>query len=275
MIGVEACNSDPFSVHCLQFLYEIRDFIINCMDKKITTEAVEEMSRTDEADVDMAIIKEMADNGVLYGHKKQRTHPRFKQFIYTTRNGVEIIDLAKTSKKIDEAVAFLNAQLQEKKTVLVVGTQAASWDAVEVFSKKIGMPYVKNGWIGGLLTNFKVVGQRLDYFRKMRASMEKGEFEKYTKKERVTINRRIEKMSVMFEGLDTLTKVPDVMFVIDGSLRNHITAIKEATTLRIPIVAIIDSDDNPSLVTYPIPANDHAKMSITWLLNHIASKLKA
>src|SRR3989339_786690 len=245
------------------------------MDNKITTEAVEGMTHTDEIDVDMNLIKEMADNGLLYGHKKQRTHPRFKQFIYTTRNGVEIIDLAKTSKKIDEAVAFLNAQLQEKKTVLVVGTQAASWDAVEAFAKKFGMPYVKNGWVGGLVTNFKVVGQRLDYLRKALVSMEKGEFDKYTKKERVTINRKIDKMKIMFEGLDTLTKTPDVMFVIDGSLRNHITAIKEAATLKIPVVAIIDSDDNPDLVTYPIPANDHAKLSITWLLDHIGNRLKA
>ena len=245
------------------------------MDNKITTEVVEGMAHTEEIDVDMAVLKEMADNGVMYGHKKQRTHPRFKQFIYTTRNGVEIIDLAKTSKKLDEAIAFLNAQLKEKKTVLVVGTQAAGWDAIEAFAKKHELHYVKNGWIGGLITNFKIVGQRLDVFRKMMAGMEKGEFDKYTKKERVTINRQIDKMKIMFEGMETLNKVPDVMFVIDGSLRNHITAIKEATTLRIPIVAIIDSDDNPSLVTYPIPANDHAKMSITWLLNHIASKLKA
>ncbi|OGM94179.1 30S ribosomal protein S2 [Candidatus Wolfebacteria bacterium RIFOXYD12_FULL_48_21] len=245
------------------------------MDNKITTEAVEGMTQADEIDVDMTLIKEMADNGLLYGHKKQRTHPRFKQFIYTTRNGVEIIDLAKTSKKIDEAVAFLNAQLQEKKTVLVVGTQAASWDAVEAFAKKFGMPYVKNGWVGGLVTNFKVVGQRLDYLRKALVSIEKGEFDKYTKKERVTINRKIDKMKIMFEGLDTLTKAPDVMFVIDGSLRNHITAIKEAATLKIPVVAIIDSDDNPDLVTYPIPANDHAKLSITWLMDHIGNRLKA
>ncbi|KKT43557.1 MAG: 30S ribosomal protein S2 [Candidatus Wolfebacteria bacterium GW2011_GWE2_44_13] len=245
------------------------------MDNKITTESVEGMIQNDEIEVDITLIKEMADNGLLYGHKKQRTHPRFKQFIYTTRNGVEIIDLAKTSKKIDEAVAFLNAQLKEKKTVLVVGTQAASWDAVETFATKFGMPYVKNGWIGGLVTNFKVVGQRLDFFRTSMAAMEKGEFEKYTKKERVTINRKLEKMKLMFEGMDTLTKAPDVMFVIDGSLRNHITAIKEAATLKIPVVAIIDSDDNPDLVTYPIPANDHAKMSITWLMKHLGERLDA
>lgn len=249
-------------------------FMFDSNDQKLNILAEEMVQKEEATNFDTTVIKEMAENGVMYGHKKARTQPRFKSFIFTTRNGIEIIDLAKTLQAIDTAVEFLNKQAEEKKTMLVVGTQPSSWNAVENFAKKHNFPYIKNGWIGGLMTNFKVIYQRLEYFRKIQKDMERGELEKYTKKERVVISRSIEKMKNMFEGLDNLVKIPDILFVIDTSLKNHMTAIKEAKLLKIPIVAIIDTDDNPDIVDYAIPANDHTKMSIEWVMNAISSKIK-
>lgn len=234
---------------------------------------LEEMAQKSGSGVSVDELKEMAENGVLYGHKKTKTQPRFKQFVFATRNGMEIIDLVKTNELLNKAAEFLKKALQDKKIVLVVGTQPASWGAIEQFAEKFNLPTIKNKWIGGLVTNFKVIGQRLEYFRKMRDSKERGDFSKYTKKEQVVISRNLDKMAVMFDGLDKLDKIPDVLFVVDASIKGHMTAIREARIAGIPIVAIIDSDDNPDFITYPIPANDHAKISIEWLISKIAQKM--
>lgn len=244
-------------------------------NQKIDILTDEMVQKEETTNFDTTVIKEMAENGVMYGHKKARTQPRFKSFIFTTRNGIEIIDLPKTLQAIETVAGFLNKQLSENKTVLVVGVQPSSWQAVEKFAKNRGFSYIKNGWIGGLITNFKIIYQRLEHFRKLQKDMEKGELEKYTKKERVVIGRSIDKMKAMFEGLETMTKLPDVLFVIDTSIKNHMTAIKEAKLLKIPVIAIIDSDDNPDIVEFPIPANDHAKMSIEWVMNNLANRLQS
>lgn len=223
---------------------------------------------------DMAVIKEMAENGVMYGHKKTRSNPKFRQYIFTTRNNIEIIDLAKTLKAIDETAVFLKSQIAENKNVLLVGLQPASWEAVSRFAQKFNFPSVKNGWVGGLITNFKIISQRLEQLRKMKLDKEKGEFEKYTKKEQVMINKEIERMSEMFEGFEQLNKVPDAIFIIDISLKGHLTALREAKIANIPIVAIIDSDDDPELVDYSIPANDHTAKSISWVMEKLIEKIK-
>ena len=125
-------------------------------------------------------------------------------------------------------------------------------------------------WIGGLLTNFKVISARIEHFKKIQTDFEKGAFEKYTKKERVMINKNIHRMRKMFVGLENLTRLPDAMLIIDTSLKNHATALREARRLNIPVVALIDSDDNPEEVAYPIPANDSARGSITFFVDQIA-----
>jgi len=237
-----------------------------------TEEIAEEIAQeSSEEGVNLETLKEMAEAGLMYGHKKTRTQPKFKPYIFMTRNGIEIIDLAKTVKAVDEAAEFLAEQIKEKKTILIVATQPAGWEAAQILAKKFGLPLIKNKWIGGLITNFKVIYSRLEYYRNVKQGMEKGEYEKYTKKERVTINKDLERMGKMFEGLDNLGKVPDVLFVIDTSLKTHMTAVREARIKNLPIVAIIDSDDNPELVTYPIPANDHSKSSIEWVVNRMIS----
>lgn len=244
----------------------------NKMDLALNTENINKEDELQTAD--LKVLEEMLTAGIMYGHKKTKTHPKFKPYIHTNRNGIEIIDVAMTLSAIDKAAEFLKSQLKENKTVLLVSTQPAARSAMEDLARKFNLSYVKNRWIGGLLTNFKVISGRLEYFKKIKDDMEKGGFEKYTKKERVMINRNIHRMGEMFSGLENFTKVPDAIFMIDTNLKGHITAVREAKIMKIPLAAIIDSDDNPDLVDYSIPANDHSKSSIEWIINKIIEKLK-
>lgn len=224
---------------------------------------------------DLQLLEEMIKAALMYGHKKTRTNPKFKPFIFTNRNNIEIIDLNLTLDKLEQAVEFLKNKIKEKATILVVATQPAAREAIEKLTKEFNFSYINSRWIGGLLTNFNVLSKRIEYFKKVQADFEKGEFEKYTKKERQKINKNISKMKKLFSGLENLTKRPDVVFIIDPSIKGHRTAVREANRIGIPIVAILDSDDDPNLVAYPIPANDHAKISIDWLVNKIIEKLKS
>lgn len=241
-------------------------------------EMAEELFDADEAmeaKIDSELLMEMMKAGLMFGHKKSKTNPKFKKYIFITRNGVEIIDLIKTVELIEKAAEFLKSQIKEGKMILLVATQPAANLVMKSLAEKFNLPYVKNRWVGGLITNFKVISQRIEFFKKTKADMESGEFNKYTKKERVVINKNIDRMKKIFEGLETLTKAPDALLVIDASIKGHATAIREARLKNIPIVAIIDSDDNPDFINYSIPANDHAKDSIEWVINRIDKQLTA
>ncbi|PIU99110.1 30S ribosomal protein S2 [Candidatus Wolfebacteria bacterium CG03_land_8_20_14_0_80_36_15] len=223
---------------------------------------------------DLQLLEEMIKAALMYGHKKTRTNPKFKPFIFVNRNNVEIIDLNLTLDKLEQAIEFLKNKIKEKATILVVATQPAAREAIEKLTKEFNFSYINSRWIGGLLTNFNILSKRIEYFKKVQADFEKGEFEKYTKKEKQKINKNIFKMKKLFGGLENLSKKPDVVFIIDLSIKGHRTAVREANRIGVPIVAILDSDDDPNLVAYPIPANDHAKISIDWLINKIIERLK-
>lgn len=233
----------------------------------------EELAASTASAEDLATLKDMMKVGLMYGHKKSKTNPKFKHFILATRNGVEIIDLAQTLSALDSLIEFLKNELKQSKSVLIVATHPAAREAIENLAKKFNFSYINDRWIGGLLTNFKVIGNRIEYYKKTKNDLEKGEFDKYTKKERVMVNRDVERMGKMFTGLENLTKLPDLVFVIDPSLKGHNTAIREARRTGIPVAAILDSDDDPNLVNWSVPANDHAKVSIEWIINKIIEKL--
>jgi len=245
--------------------------MINDTQSQLNTENTELVEETSAADIEL--VKEMIKAGVVYGHKKTKTNPKFKKYILTTRSGMEIIDLVKTLPMIDIAAEFLKNQIKAGKMVLLVGLQPASQSALEMVAEKFNLPRVKNRWIGGLLTNFKAISGRIEHFKKIQVGIEKGEFDKYTKKERVMINKDIFRMKRMFGGLENLTKPVETLFIIDTSIKGHMTAVREARIMNIPIVAIIDSDDNPDFINYPIPANDHAKASVDWVVSRIVNKL--
>ncbi|MFA6135887.1 MAG: 30S ribosomal protein S2 [Candidatus Paceibacterota bacterium] len=220
------------------------------------------------------IVLEMAKAGVFYGHKKSRRNPKFEEFIFTSRNGVEIIDLAKTLKATDTVAEFIKKNKDEKKTFMIVGTQPSAKDSVLNLAKSLeNSSYVINKWIGGLVTNFSILYKRIEYFKKRKKDLEEGKFEGYTKKERLLIKREVDKMGQSFLGLDNYIKIPDILLVIDSSIKNHITAIKEAKKKKILVVGIIDNDDNPNDFDLFIPANDHSRSSINWVVNRIISKL--
>ena len=223
---------------------------------------------------DLAVLQEMMRAGLMYGHKKSKTNPKFRQYIFTTRNGIEILDLTNTMHALDQAVAFLKEKIKEKATVLVIATQPGARDAVLKFAKEFGFSSITERWIGGLLTNFKVISKRIEYYKNLQADLTAGRLDKYTKKERVMMNRDTLRMKKMFTGLENMEKVPDVLLVIDGSIKNHKTALHEAHRLKIKTIGVMDSDDDPDSVDYVIPANDHAKMSIEWIIDKITNTLK-
>jgi small subunit ribosomal protein S2 len=245
----------------------------NTKDKNSVSFDIQAMM-AENANVDELVLTEMAKAGVFYGHKKSRKNPLFDDYIYGLRNGVAIIDLVKTLKAIDIVAGIVKNGIAEKKSFLIVGTQAASRDSVEKLSEKLGnCSYVVNRWIGGLITNFQIIGKRIDYFKKRKLDLEQGKFEGYTKKERLLISREVEKMGIMFKGLENFTRTPDIMIVIDPTLKGHSTAVHEALLNKIKVIGIIDNDDNPRDMAYFIPANDHTKASVDWVINSLISKI--
>ncbi|MDD5430664.1 MAG: 30S ribosomal protein S2 [Candidatus Pacebacteria bacterium] len=220
-----------------------------------------------ENSADLAILEEMMKAGLSGGRGKAKTHPRMKPFIFTTRNGMEVIDLHQTLQFLNNALEFIKEKLTDKKNLLLVGTTPASKAAVEEFAKKHGCAYVTERWLGGILTNYKTLSKRISHFKKLKEGRSSGKFEKYTKKERLDIDREIEKLHTKFSGVENMEKLPEIVFVIDAS--HHMTAVKEAKILKIPVVAMISTDINPEIIDYPIPSNDRSKSAIEWVLGKL------
>jgi len=213
------------------------------------------------------LIKEMANLGVIFGHKKSKTHPRMRPYIGLSRNEIEILDPQATLTSLAKAIEFMKEKIKSGGLIISVGTLPAMREAIKEFSVKFNLPYVTTRWLGGTLTNFKVIGQRLAYYQDLKAKKESGELGKYTKKEKLKFNEQIKKLSQVFDGLINLKRLPDAVFVVD--IDEHDTAVREARRLNIPVIAVIDSDDDPELVDYPVFASDHTKSSIEWIMAKI------
>ncbi|MEK7191998.1 MAG: 30S ribosomal protein S2 [Patescibacteria group bacterium] len=227
-----------------------------------------EPSRT----IDPVLSEEMVKAGVLYGRKKSKTHPRMKKFINAVRNGISIVDLAATLSTLESAGEFLKEVAKKQGVVLVVGTRPAAQQAVENFAKKSGLLYVIKRWLGGTLTNFKTISSRIQFFTKLKADKAAGKLEKYTKKEQVNFDKQIDKLTIFFSGLENMTKLPDVLLVVD--INEHETAVREANRLKIPVIGITNTDSDPESIAYPIPANDNGMASINWILNRLSTKIE-
>lgn len=212
-----------------------------------------------------ALLIEMAKAGIFYGRKKTKTHPKMKRFVYATRNGIEIIDVSQTLELLEVASEFLKKVAKDGQA-LIIGTQPSIKASIEEFAKKHKFPYVTERWIGGTLTNFKIIRARVEHLIKLKTDKESGRFDKYTKKERLEIDRDIERMRLMYDGIQTMTVLPKALLVSDSVM--HDTAIREAKRTGVPIVAIMSTDCDPDFAEYPIPANASAKMSVEWILNY-------
>lgn len=211
--------------------------------------------------------EEMTEAGLHFGHRTSRIHPKMKPFLYGVKNGVHIIDLEKTAEKLKEALNFIQEFISEGKILLLVGTKIQIRGLIREIAKDCDLPYVVERWLGGTFTNFEVIKKRIDYFKNLEKEKASGELEKYTKKERAKIDQKLEGLELKFGGIKNLEKLPDVIFVLD--IKKDAGAVKEAKETGIKIVAIVDTNVNPDLVDYPIPANDDAISSVKYILDKV------
>lgn len=216
-------------------------------------------------------ILELLKNGVHFGHSKSRLHPKMAPYVFVIRNSISIIDLEKTKEKLTEANNFLTEVAKKGGTILFISTKRQAKDIIREYAEKAKMPYITEHWIGGLLTNFPIVSRLITKYKNLRNSQEKRELDKYTKKERLKFKKEIDKLKNLVGGLEGLESLPQALFIIDS--KQEKTAIKEANKKKIPIVAIIDTNSNPSLIDYPIPANDDATKSIELITRLITESI--
>jgi small subunit ribosomal protein S2 len=217
-------------------------------------------------------IQELFKAGAHFGFVKSRRHPSAKPFIYGAKNKIEIFDLEKTVQELENTLSFVEEKGRENAPILLVGGKNEARDAIKRYADDIGMPYVAGRWIGGTLTNFTEIKKRLARLEELTTQREKGELGKYTKKERLLIDREIDKLNLYFSGLTSMKGVPKVMVVVDPK-REHV-AVAEARKMRVPVVALAGSDCNLFDVEHAIPANDSSRQSIAFILGEITTAYK-
>jgi len=218
----------------------------------------------------MAVVsmRALLETGVHFGHRTQRWHPRMKSYIFTERNGIHIIDLQQTMSRLDDAYNAVRNSASEGGTILFVGTKRQAAASIAEQAERSGMPYVNQRWLGGTLTNWRTIRQRLDRLAELEARRELGAFDQLTKREALTMERQIAGMNQRFGGIKTMTTVPDMLFVVD--VRREQIAVDEANKLGIPVVAIVDTNCDPTPIDYIIPANDDAIRAIKLITTKIA-----
>lgn len=221
----------------------------------------------------MAItFEKLLEVGAQYGHHKAKKHPGFEKFVYETKNNVSIIDLSKTILEYDRAVKYLKKELASGKTILFAGTKKQSIEPIEKIAKSLNMPYFSSRWLGGAITNFDTLKNTITKYRNMKQDQEAGKWEKMIKKERLILERKLAKMDVDFKGLINLNKLPDVLFVIDPY--NERVAVNEAVKIKIPIVALTDSNFDPELIDYPVPFNDDSIKAVEYIVDSLIKDLE-
>jgi len=211
--------------------------------------------------------REMIDAGVFYGRKKSKTNPKMRQFILVNRGGIEIINLQKTGEALDSALGFIKEKVRQNALVLLVGTEPAAEASVTRLAKKFNFPYVVSRWVGGAITNFKIIVKRIEYLKKLRSDLASGALEKYTKKERLELEREMKRLTELMGGLENLSREPDIVIMVDPNL--HHTALREARHKKIPVVALGNVDADPDDIDYLVPGNDKAKKSIDWFFEKV------
>ena len=219
----------------------------------------------------MAVVamKQLLEAGVHFGHQTRRWDPRMAEYIFQARNGIHIIDLQKTSKKLDEAYKFIKEQAEEGKTVLFVGTKKQAQECVKEAAQKCNMYYVDQRWLGGMLTNFKTINARIQRLRDLEAMETDGTFDMLPKKEVIGLKNEMEKLEKNLGGIKDMTEMPGVMFVVDP--KKERIAILEAKKLGIPVVGLVDTNCNPNDVDYVIPGNDDAIRAVKLIADCMAN----
>ena len=222
----------------------------------------------------MAVVtmKQLLENGVHFGHQTRRWNPKMRRFILGERNGIYVIDLQQTLGRIDTAYRFVRSTVENGGTVLFVGTKKQAQEPIQRHADRVGQPYVNFRWLGGMLTNFSTVHQRVAKMREMERQVASGEVDQMIKKEGLKLRRDLAKLERNLGGIRNMEKLPDIVFVLDTN-KEHI-AVTEANRLGIPVVAVVDTNVDPDIITYPIPGNDDAIRSANLMCRVIADAVE-
>lgn len=212
-------------------------------------------------------IDEMTEAGLQFGHRVSRLHPRMKPYVAGIKNNVNVLDLEKTAKELEKALKFISKLVAENKVLLFVGTKIQIKGITELVAKECGMPYVTQRWLGGSFTNFETIFKRVNYFKDLESKKATGALEKYTKKERMKIDKEIESLRTKFEGVKNMSKLPDAVLILD--IKKDETCVREAKRKGILTIAICDTNTNPDTVDFPIPGNDDAISSVKYILEKV------
>lgn len=217
-------------------------------------------------------ILDLAKAGLHLGHKTTKRSPQMDPYIYGVKNTIHIIDLEKTSERLRLALDFIVKSVGQGANILFVGTKPSAKDIIKKYAQKLNVPYITERWLGGTLTNFSTISRLIEKFNKMQKEKDSGDWEKYTKKERHEFSKDLDRLQIMVGGISTLDKKPDIIYIVD--IIKEKTALKEAKMSKIPVVAVVDTDANPRLVDWPIPANDGAIKSIELITSLIAEAVE-
>ena len=249
-----------FKVFCVNFSANIMSDITETSETEAKTETVEE---------GVISMKQLLEAGVHFGHQSSQWNPAMKEYIYGSRNGIHIIDLQKTLKSFLVAYDFIKNLVSNGGEVLFVGTKKQAQEIIGEEALKCDMPFVNSRWLGGTLTNFNTIRSRVDYLIQLKKSKEDGEMDNLPKKEQITLNREMDKLEYLLNGILNMKKMPSALFVVDT--RKEEIAIKEAKKIGIPVVGIVDTNSNPADADYIIPSNDDAIRAVKLCVEKIAN----
>ncbi len=222
--------------------------------------------------IEIPTLSELMAAGAHFGHKKEKTHPKVKQFTYMVKDQIYVIDLEKTRQLLGEALEVIEKFASQGKNILIVGTKKQAQEIVGKYAKDAGLPYINYKWLSGMLTNFDTIKSRIKYMDQLEEKVSGEKSSNLTKKEKSKLQEELDKTHRVFDGIKDLKGLPDALFVIDVA-REKI-AISEAVKMGIPVFAIIDTNANPQLVNYPIPANDDARKTLEIILGLVSKAYK-
>ncbi|MBP9670396.1 30S ribosomal protein S2 [Candidatus Woesebacteria bacterium] len=217
-------------------------------------------------------LKEMLEAGVHFGHSIKRRNPRMDDYVYAVKNGVQIFDLVQTRKALNDACNYIVETVAKGEQIMLVGTKAQAADTIKSEAERLGVAFITTHWVGGLFTNWEQIKTRVDKLIDMKKKYEAGEYKKYTKKEQVLLKREIDRLERMYGGLETLKGLPKLVFIVDPT--REITAMREAGHREIPIVAIVDTNGDPTGIAHVIPGNDDALKSVVMLTTAITAAVE-
>jgi|SRR6056297_895929 len=217
-------------------------------------------------------LTDLAEMGAHLGHETYRRFPEMSKFISGKKNTIHVIDLSETRRLLKEATDFLKKSAKEDKTVLLVGSKPGANEIVKKYGEELNIPYINERWLGGMITNFNTVKKLIEKFNTMTKNKKEGEWEKYTKKEQVDLEKELRKLQGLVGGIKELKKVPDVLYILDTV--DESIALQEARKAKIPVIALLNTDENPNLVDYPIPCNNDSTKTLDAITDTVLSCFK-